>query len=337
MFTPFVQLLELLAAITNEKYEPQPNWTFELASAALKQQNNLILKKVPVETTTELWKNIHSQIIKVSDSYSDSSFNFLFHLFELVRNLCPHSPQNQNQSCNIQIHKTSISILDKLHNLTQIEIKLTKIGIQMLSNIITDNPECQKIVFPILLSSSIVRKSVLLKDVHTSALILILNLISRNHRQSRELVLSENGRDVLLEVLRICESLVLDSENISFELCISIIASVIEVDSFSLLWDEADLEMRITLLKILDGVCHSKENVDGNPFVCLNHTLGFLIALFGEKVHSLDYDTVDDIVEWAKYLGYIIQYIKINTEGNIMDIKIYESNEIRISVASKIY
>lgn len=122
-------------------------------------------------------------------------------------------------------------------------------------------------------------------------------------------------------LLGFCEELVDSQENLNFELSIAIIGSVVQIDSFSVLYRSLcpNDGSQLTLLKITDGIFHSiaNENTGFNEY---QNTSLFMIELLNETIDG----TIDEKIgnlpdEKAKSkslkLFYILQFWSIVSEG----------------------
>jgi hypothetical protein len=158
-----------------------------------------------------------------------------------------------------------------------------------------------------------------------SALIWVYNCTHHDHEQryisylfilSLLLLKFPNGLGVLTLVLEFCDALVDKKQDMNFELCIGIVASVIEIDSLPVLYRSLRTTetTKVTLLKIMDGICHSILESKA-PFLYINTTM-FMIELLQETVDNEELVTkpIEEIQNISLKLYYILQFWKFVSE-----------------------
>ncbi|KAI8899567.1 spinocerebellar ataxia type 10 protein domain-containing protein [Globomyces pollinis-pini] len=281
--SPF-EMLEILGKTTGILPPKRGVWTFLNTTVELKKHIQLTQiqphSRLLNNNNFIFWKLISEQmacLLKSLKLENMDQISYILRLLELSRNLCAENPLNQLHCSQSNLPNLTLDILIQLINSTtnvpssipSIIPGTIRIGIQFLANMMTDNLQIQKLYWPIFIQSDLISSALKSLDPKTvrSTLVWIYNCTHHDTLQSSQLLAHENGIKTIIQILTICESNVDEIDNINFELGISIVTSIIELDALPIIWNslstadcnDSDKSGKLTLLKVLDGICHSTD------------------------------------------------------------------------------
>jgi hypothetical protein len=195
-----------------------------------------------------------------------------FRLAELIRNVVAQNPHNQALVSETRILDHVFEIMESLEPLPSVTLDTAfRMGIQMFSNLVTENPVIQGRLWPRLVDSSIFLVGLSSKEPKTtrSTLIAMYNSVHANSDHALVLFGSKIAPDVVRGLIALCDRFVDNEKDIDFELSVALLTSGLELDLFPKFWSFCELdEQRIALLKLLDGYAHTGKSLIGND-TCL--------------------------------------------------------------------
>ncbi|KAJ3277128.1 hypothetical protein HDV01_000180 [Terramyces sp. JEL0728] len=247
------QIFQYLSVKTNI---PCRNEEYSASSAAveLKKHNAVLLKNIESRSITE--PGYYSTLKSILDKVQLDQTQYIFRLFELVRNQSAQVKSNQDMFVESGLWKRSIEIIESVSDPATI-----RMGIQMLTNLMTDNSNTQNILWKHIVESKVLSIGLSSTEDKTlkSMLIGIYNC-THNDKASNVLLFSnKNSSEILNLVLKTTNDFVQDEQDITFELSIAILTGFLELDKLPGMWEEIrGIQLQICLLKVLDGIFHSE-------------------------------------------------------------------------------
>jgi hypothetical protein len=213
---------------------------------------------------------IRNDVIRAKEesrSIEPQDIAHFFRVTELIRNVVAQHPHNQNLASKTQIHVYVLEIMQRIEPLSTATLEAAfRMGIQMYSNVMTDNVAVQDRIWPTLVDSKILLVGLNSKEAKTtrSTLIAVYNCVHAHSGHSSILFGSKFSSDIVRSLLALCDRFVDNEKDIHFELSVALLTCGLESDLFPKFWSFCHLnEHRVALLKLLDGYAHTTMQVPG--------------------------------------------------------------------------
>lgn len=306
-----IKIFQYLSQNTNIPVKNE-QYNYSNAAIELKKHNAVLLKNPDSRPLSETEYYFTLQLLL--HSVELEHIQFIFRLFELIRNQSAQVKSNQEQFVESGIWKRSIQIIELISDPPAI-----RMGIQMLNNLMTDNHTTQKVLWPHIIASKLLLIGLTSNDPKTlkSTLIGIYNCTHNDRQSTRLLFDSTNANAILNSILKVSHEYVNDDQDICFELSIAILTGFLELDKLAESWEGIqDIQLQICLLKVLDGIFHSESDLQD---LKMPNTGMFLIKELKNSVGAVeqvqDFTQVDESVNNTLLLAfYILQYWCIISE-----------------------
>ncbi|KAJ3325929.1 hypothetical protein HDV06_002314 [Boothiomyces sp. JEL0866] len=305
------KILHYLSPKTNI---PVKNEEYNYSSAAieLKKHNAVLLKNAESRLMSE--RDYYSTLTAILDQVDIEHVQYIFRIFELIRNQCAQTKQNQEMFVESGIWKPAIKIIEIVSDSPTI-----RMGIQMLTNLMTDNTTTQSLLWKHIVESKVLVIGLSSGDAKTlkSTLIGIYNCTHNDRQASNLLFQGRLANEILNLILNASNDFVQDEQDIVFELSIAILTGFLESDQLPIKWDSIqDIHLRICLLKVLDGIFHSESDLRN---LNLTQTGIFLISILKKSLQEVenvpDFEQIDENINSALMVAfYILQYWCIVSE-----------------------
>jgi hypothetical protein len=224
------------------------------------------------------------------------------------------SSVNQQLALKYKIDEIIIKLLSNCD-----DYQVILLGIQLLSNLMTENKQNTKILANALNMIIKILKSSNQKITHSLLVLLV------NNSKDKENI------KILLENMELMSQLLQESsrsvgrDSLDFELCYSIIQRLLlEINESQL--DLLCLKSKKSLLKLMNSSATAQlRNQD---------LLVYFAKQLNSLVNSLDYSNVVDLYENSEFLHYLLQIVKYCTEQHWDSYKMIISSNIHFAITS---
>lgn len=244
----------------------------------------------------------------------EPNHDYIAGIFKLVSNLLASSSRNQELCCSSGLYAHALGCILNIENPNVITM-----AAQLLSNLVTSNVDTQAIVWPDIMSSCILPIILMGFKSKNSGLILIYNCVCTSTDLVCQTIFCDSG----LQAIRLIFA---DLQNgYNFDISYSILSKLIQHDVIIQISDsiERSPEASVVLLKVLDGINHTRENSSPQPIPAhaYKDTSAYCMKFLGDTSDNLD-SACDDYSTQCTILILLLEFFKYLTQFNDHSMKL---------------